>query len=114
MYNPLTYGYSLAFFAWPAWEKQIDFAAMMGVNTLLAFAGQEYVFSRLFGEYNITLEEQQSFFAGPAFLPWNRMGYLQVFVADCWLLLDVGCCSCCSRRNVQVRCPMVNRWVSKQ
>ena len=36
-----------------------------------------YVWSQLFGAYNISFAEQQSFYSGPAFLPWFRMGNMR-------------------------------------
>ena len=53
------------------------FRALNGVNLPLAFVGQEYVWTQVFGAYNISFTEQQSFYSGPAFLPWFRMGNMR-------------------------------------
>jgi alpha-N-acetylglucosaminidase len=39
--NVCTYGYSLAFAPWEYWIKHIDWMAMNGITTPLAFVGQE-------------------------------------------------------------------------
>jgi alpha-N-acetylglucosaminidase len=75
--NVCTYGYSLAFAPWSYWEMHIDWMAINGINMPLALAGQEWLWVQIFQEYGITFEEQASFFSGPAFLPWFRMGNVQ-------------------------------------
>lgn len=51
--------------------------ALNGVNLPLSFVGQEWVWSQVFNDYNLTFAEQQAFFSGPAFLPWFRMGNIR-------------------------------------
>ena len=45
----------------------------------LAFVGQEWVWARVFESFNVSLSEQASFYSGPAFLPWFRMGNMRGF-----------------------------------
>eukprot|EP01062_Namystynia_karyoxenos_P058893 TRINITY_DN50349_c0_g1_i1.p1 TRINITY_DN50349_c0_g1~~TRINITY_DN50349_c0_g1_i1.p1 ORF type:complete len:862 (+),score=324.47 TRINITY_DN50349_c0_g1_i1:79-2586(+) len=75
--NVCTMGYSLAFVSWEYWEKHIDWMALNGINMPLAFVGQEWLWLKVFEEYNITFPEMQTFISGPAFLPWFRMGNMQ-------------------------------------
>lgn len=84
--NVCTYGYSLPFIPWDtdasdpkaqSWVRHIDWMAMNGINLPLSFIGQEYVWSVVFSQYNITLEEQQEFYSGAAFLAWFRMGNMR-------------------------------------
>ena len=77
--NVCTHGYSLAFAPWEYWSQHIDWAAMHGITTPLAFVGQEYVWMQLFESYNLSLADQQGFYSGPAFLPWQRMGNMRGF-----------------------------------
>ena len=72
--NVCTYGYSLAFVPWSYWQKHIDWMAMNGINTPLAFVGQEWVWTKVFTALGLSAEEQETFYSGPAFLPWFRMG----------------------------------------
>lgn len=48
--------------------------AMNGIDLPLAFVGQEIVWTQVYSELGIELEELDDFFGGPAFLPWQRMG----------------------------------------
>ena len=77
--NVCTHGYSLAFASWEYWSQHIDWMAMNGVTMPLAFVGQEFVWVRLFETYGLSLEDQSDFYAGPAFLPWQRMGNIKGF-----------------------------------
>jgi alpha-N-acetylglucosaminidase len=48
--------------------------ALHGINMPLAMGGQEAVWQKVYRDMGITNEELASFFTGPAFLPWQRMG----------------------------------------
>jgi alpha-N-acetylglucosaminidase len=76
--NVCTFGYSLVWKDWSYWQKHIDWMAMQGINLPLALAGQEKVIVNTFARFNVTAQElSENYFAGPAFLPWGRMGNLQ-------------------------------------
>ena len=92
--NVCMYGYSLPFVPWQdgaggqSWVKHIDWMALQGINLPLAPIGQEWVWSAVFDGYNISWTDQQSFFSGPAFLPWQRMGNMQGWggpISKAWL-----------------------------
>ena len=71
-----TFGYSMPFWDWARWEKQIDWMALHGINFPLSLTGQEKVFQNVFRSYGFTEAEINAYFSGPAFLPWNRGGNL--------------------------------------
>ena len=75
--NVCTYGYSFAFVPWSYWQKHIDWMAMNGINMPLMFVGQEAIWVETFKQFNISLAEASSFYSGPAFLPWFRMGNMK-------------------------------------
>ena len=76
--NVCTFGYSLVWKDWAYWQKHIDWMAMQGINLPLALAGQEKVIVNTFAHFNVTAQQlSEDYFAGPAFLPWMRMGNLQ-------------------------------------
>ena len=75
--NVVTSSYTMAFWDWPRWEAEIDWMALHGVNLPLALSGQEFIWVRVYEEMGIAFSELEDFFAGPAFLAWNRMGNLQ-------------------------------------
>lgn len=74
--NVVTSSYSYVWWDWEKWEKEIDWMALQGINLPLAFTGQEAIWQKVFADFNITAEELNNFFGGPAFLAWARMGNL--------------------------------------
>ena len=62
---------------WARWEREIDWMAMNGLNFILSFTGQEYVWQKFYSSLGLTDEEIKDFFSGPAFLAWQRMGNIQ-------------------------------------
>jgi len=77
-YNVCTYGYTMPFWNFTQFEEEIDRLALWGINLPLAFQGQEYVWHRFYVSLGLNETEINAFLAGPAFLPWNRMGNMQV------------------------------------
>ncbi len=76
-YNVVTFSYSMVFWDWARWEKEIDWLALRGVNLPLALVGVEAVWQKLWKEdYGLTDTELRNYFPGPAFLSWHRMGNL--------------------------------------
>lgn len=73
-FNVCTYGYSMPYWDWERWEKEIDWMALHGVNTPLALVGYEAIISRVWKKMGLTEDEINSYFTGPAHLPWLRMG----------------------------------------
>ncbi|KAG2668722.1 hypothetical protein I3760_14G004400 [Carya illinoinensis] len=74
--NVVTSSYSYVWWDWKRWEKEIDWMALHGVNLPLAFTGQEAIWQKVFMDFNISKEDLNNFFGGPAFLAWARMGNL--------------------------------------
>ncbi|KAK1268870.1 hypothetical protein QJS04_geneDACA006846 [Acorus gramineus] len=74
--NAVTSSYSFAWWDWERWEKEIDWMALQGVNLPLAFNGQEAIWQKVFQMFNISVADLNTFFGGPAFLSWSRMGNL--------------------------------------
>ena len=48
--------------------------AMNGLNFILSFTGQEYVWQNFYTSIGLTDDEIKDFFSGPTFLAWQRMG----------------------------------------
>ncbi|KIQ25536.1 alpha-N-acetylglucosaminidase [Flavobacterium sp. MEB061] len=72
--NACTFGYSTPWWDWKRWEQEIDWMAMHGINLPTAMEGQETAWQELWKEYGLTSTQLEAHFAGPAFLPWQRMG----------------------------------------
>ncbi|KAG0362963.1 hypothetical protein BGZ54_008403, partial [Gamsiella multidivaricata] len=75
--NVVTFGYSFVFWDWTRWERELDWMFLNGINMALAMVGQEYVFRQMYENLGLTREELNGFFAGPAYMPWQRMGNIQ-------------------------------------
>ncbi|KAJ4763014.1 Alpha-N-acetylglucosaminidase [Rhynchospora pubera] len=74
--NVVTSSYSFVWWDWERWEREIDWMALQGINLPLAFNGQEYLWQKVFMDFNVSREDLHDFFGGPAFLAWARMGNL--------------------------------------
>ncbi|XVF33702.1 hypothetical protein REPUB_Repub17cG0190900 [Reevesia pubescens] len=74
--NAVTSSYSYVWWDWERWEKEIDWMSLQGINLPLAFTGQEAIWQKVFMDFNISMEDLNDFFGGPAFLAWARMGNL--------------------------------------
>ncbi|HTX99990.1 MAG TPA: alpha-N-acetylglucosaminidase [Bacteroidota bacterium] len=73
-FNVCTFGYSTVWWDWPRWEREIDWMALHGINMPLALVGQMGVWERVWESFGIPRDSLQTFFVGPAFLPWHWMG----------------------------------------
>lgn len=83
---PIRYGWNMCTFSYSAvwwdehrWQREIDWMALHGVNFPLALTGQEFVWMKVFERYNVTLDQLESWFSGPAFLAWQRAGNIRGF-----------------------------------
>ncbi|GAB5361191.1 hypothetical protein AAMO2058_000692400 [Amorphochlora amoebiformis] len=87
--NVCTHSYTMAFWDWPRWEREVDWMALRGITMPLILSGREVVFQALMIELNVPKEKlQKNFFTGPAFLAWHRMGNLRRWgggLTDAWL-----------------------------
>ncbi|EGD83338.1 lysosomal alpha-N-acetyl glucosaminidase [Salpingoeca rosetta] len=79
--NVCTVSYSMAWWNWTRWEKELDWMALHGVNLPLAFTGQEYIWYEFYSSLGLTDSEILDYFTGPAFLAWQRMGNLKYWAA---------------------------------
>lgn len=76
-FNYCTYSYTMAFWDWNRWEKEIDWMALHGINLPLAAVGEECVWKNMLEKLGYTKEEVNKFIAGPAFLAWWAMNNLE-------------------------------------
>lgn len=76
-FNYCTFSYSMAFWDWERWQKEIDWMALHGVNIPLAVTGQECVWRNVLLKLGYSEDEVGRFIAGPAFLAWWAMNNLE-------------------------------------
>jgi alpha-N-acetylglucosaminidase len=74
--NYCTFNYSMSWWDWSRWEKEIDWMALHGINMPLAITGEEFTWYTVYKEMGFTDEELQDFFSGPAYFAWHWMGNL--------------------------------------
>jgi alpha-N-acetylglucosaminidase len=74
--NYCTFNYSMSWWDWPRWEKEIDWMALHGINMPLSITGEEYTWYTVYKEMGFSDEELQSFFSGPSYFAWFWMGNL--------------------------------------
>ena len=76
-FNYCTFSYSMPFWDWQRWEREIDWMALHGVNLPLAIVGEECVWRNMLLKLGYTEDEVGRFIAGPAFLAWWEMNNLE-------------------------------------
>lgn len=74
MYNFCTFNYSMTWWDWDRWEREIDWLALHGINMPLAMTGQEAVWMSAAEKLGLTDEEMLRHLTGPAYLAWHHMG----------------------------------------
>lgn len=76
-FNYCTYSYTMAFWDWDRWEKEIDWMALHGINLPLAVVGTDVVWYNVLTKLGYTKDEINEFIAGPAFQGWWLMNNLE-------------------------------------
>lgn len=76
-FNYCTFSYSMAFWDWERWEKEIDWMALHGINMPLAIVGMESAWRNMLLRLGYSEKEVGDFIAGPAFLAWWAMNNLE-------------------------------------
>lgn len=78
--NYCTLDYSMCWWDFDRWEKEIDFMAMNGINMPLAVVGCEAVWYETLLEFGFTKEEALSTISGPAFWAWQMMTNIEGYM----------------------------------
>jgi len=76
-YNYCTLSYTMAFWDWPRWEREIDYLALNGYTHALVTAGLEKVWQLTLRELDFPDDKIAGFIANPAFAAWWHMGNLE-------------------------------------
>jgi alpha-N-acetylglucosaminidase len=75
--NYCTFNYSMSFYQWKDWEKELDWMALHGVNLMLAINGTEIVWQKTLEQFGFTDKDIKEFIPGPAYTAWWLMGNLE-------------------------------------
>lgn len=74
--NYCTFNYSMAWWDWRRWEREIDWMALHGINMPLSITGEEATWRNVYRSMGFSDADLAGFFAGPAYLAWGWMGNL--------------------------------------
>jgi alpha-N-acetylglucosaminidase len=74
--NYCTFNYSMSWWDWQRWEKEIDWMALHGINMPLAITGEEYTWYLVYKEMGFGDNDLKDFFCGPSYFSWFWMGNL--------------------------------------
>lgn len=77
--NYCTFQYSMAWWDWERWQREIDWMALNGINMPLALTGEEAVWQEVYRNMGFQDQELDRFFSGPAYFSWLWMGNI-----DAW------------------------------
>ena len=76
-FNYCTFSYTMAFWDWKRWEKEIDWMALHGIKLSLALVGADAVWRNVLFKLGYSKEEANEFIAGPGFQAWWLMNNLE-------------------------------------
>jgi alpha-N-acetylglucosaminidase len=88
IYNYCTFNYTMSFWGWKEWERELDFLALNGVNLALAVVGQEAVWQNVMRRMGMSKKEISDFIPGPAYQAWWLMGNIEGWggpVSQAWI-----------------------------
>jgi alpha-N-acetylglucosaminidase len=74
--NYCTFNYSMSWWQWDRWQREIDWMALNGINLPLALTGEEAIWQKVYRQMGFTNDELAGFFSGPAYFSWSWMGNL--------------------------------------
>jgi alpha-N-acetylglucosaminidase len=74
--NYCTFNYSMSWWNWERWEKEIDWMALHGINMPLAITGEEYTWYLVYKDLGFSDDDLKDFFCGPSYFAWFWMGNL--------------------------------------
>ncbi|MDN3583098.1 alpha-N-acetylglucosaminidase [Mucilaginibacter flavus] len=77
--NYCTFNYTMAWWDWARWQKEIDWMALNGINMPLAITGEEAIWQDVYKDMGFTDKQLDEFFSGPAYFSWFWMGNI-----DAW------------------------------
>ena len=76
-FNTCTFSYSMAFWTWERWQKEIDWMALHGINAPLNLVGLDVVTRKFLRKLNYAEDKINAYIAGPGFIAWFAMNNLE-------------------------------------
>jgi len=75
--NVVQSSYSNVWWDFARWQQELDWAALHGINVVLAYTGQEALWREVFLALGLNESTTSAYFGGPAYLSWSRGQGLQ-------------------------------------
>ncbi|KQC02832.1 alpha-N-acetylglucosaminidase [Pedobacter sp. Hv1] len=75
--NYCTISYTMSFYRWEDWQRELDWMALSGVNLMLAPVGMEAVWQNTLRKMGYSDQKIAEFICGPAFTAFLLMGNLE-------------------------------------
>ena len=91
-FNYCTHSYTMAWWDWKRWEREIDYMALCGINMPLAITGAEAIWLNFLKRFGYTDKEAKNFICGPGYFAWWLMGNLEGRggpLSDEWIAMRV-------------------------
>ncbi|GAA2453958.1 alpha-N-acetylglucosaminidase [Actinomadura vinacea] len=77
--NFCTFSYTMPYWDWPDWEREIDWMALHGITMPLAVTGHEAALRTAYSRLGLEDKAIREFLGGPGYLPFQFMGCLDGF-----------------------------------
>jgi alpha-N-acetylglucosaminidase len=81
-YNFTVYGYTMPYWHWEDWERELDLLAASGYNRALMLVGQEVIWYETFQRFGLSEVEVREWIAQPAHQPWQWYGEITGYDSD--------------------------------
>lgn len=78
-YNFCTHGYTMAWWDWPQWQRELDFLALNGINLALVIEGQESVWMETLKQFGYSEAEVRAWLVMPSHQPWMYMDNMESY-----------------------------------
>lgn len=88
-YNYCTLSYTMPFYGYEEWQRELDYLALSGVNVILDTTATEAMWVMYLQQFGYTADEAKNFVCGYAYKAWWLMGNLENYggtVSDSWII----------------------------
>lgn len=88
-YNYCTLSYTMPFYGYEDWQRELDYLMLSGVNLILDTTATEALWVYYLQQYGYTADEALAFVCGYAYKAWWLMGNLESYggpVSDQWVI----------------------------
>ena len=88
-YNYCTLSYTMPFWGYDEWQRELDYFALNGVNLILDTTATEALWVEYLQNYGYDIEAAKAFVCGYAYKAWWLMGNLESYggpVSDEWII----------------------------